>query len=71
RILGTRRQWMSKYNIMAILIRNPKAPVGVVLPFINRLTLRDLKGLKDDKGVQQAVREMARKAYLSRGTKSG
>jgi len=30
-----------------------------------------LKGLKDDKGVQQAVREMARKAYLSRGTKSG
>jgi hypothetical protein len=71
RILGTRRQWMSKYNIMATLIRNPKAPVGVVLPFINRLTLRDLKGLKDDKGVQQAVREMARKAYLSRGTKSG
>ncbi|HEX6097573.1 MAG TPA: hypothetical protein VF432_14695 [Thermoanaerobaculia bacterium] len=71
RILGTRRQWMGKYNIMATLIRNPKAPVGVVLPFINRLTLRDLKGLKDDKGVQQVVREMARKAYLSRGTKSG
>ena len=71
RILGTRRQWMSKYNIMVALIRNPKAPVGVVLPFINRLTLRDLKGLKDDKGVQQVVREMARKAYLSRGAKSG
>lgn len=71
RILGTRRQWTSKYNIMAILVRNPKAPVGVVLPFVNRLTLRDLKGLKDDKGVQQAVREMARKVYLSRGTKSG
>ena len=71
RILGTRRQWMSKYNIMLSLVRNPKAPVGVVLPFINRLTLRDLKGLKDDKGVQQVVREMARKAYLSRGAKSG
>lgn len=71
RILGMRRQWMSKYNIMSALIRNPKAPVGVVLPFINRLTLRDLKGLKDDKGVQQVVREMARKAYLSRGTKTG
>jgi hypothetical protein len=71
RILGTRRQWMGKYNIMLALVRNPKAPVGVVLPFINRLTLRDLKGLKDDKGVQQVVREMARKMYLSRGTKSG
>ena len=71
RILGTRRDWTSKYNIILNLIRNPKAPLGVVLPFINRLTLRDLKGLKDDRGVQQVVREMARKAYLSRGTKSG
>jgi hypothetical protein len=71
RILGTRRQWMSKYNIVSALIRNPKAPVGVVLPFINRLTLRDLKGLKDDRGVQQVVREMARKAYLSRNKKTG
>ncbi|HEY0372690.1 MAG TPA: hypothetical protein VGD79_11850 [Thermoanaerobaculia bacterium] len=71
RILGTRRQWMSKYNIMATLIRNPKAPIGVVLPFVNRLTLRDLKGLKDDKGVQQVVREVAKRAYLSRGAKSG
>jgi hypothetical protein len=71
RILGSRRDWVGKYKILLTLIRNPKAPVGVVLPFINRLTLRDLKGLKDDKGVQQVVREMARKAYVSRGTKSG
>lgn len=70
RLLGTRRDWMGKYNIMLTLCRNPKAPVGVVLPFINRLTLRDLKGLKDDKGVQQVVREMARKAYLQRNQKS-
>lgn len=71
RIVGRRRQWMSRYNIMLALVRNPKAPVGVVLPFINRLTLRDLKGLKDDKGVQQVVREMAKRHYMSRGTKSG
>jgi hypothetical protein len=71
RLLGTRREWMSKYNIMLALCRNPKAPIGVVLPFINRLTLRDLKGLKDDKGVQQVIREMAKKAYLLRTQKSG
>ena len=69
RILGMRRDWMGKYKIMFTLVRNPKAPVGVVLPFVNRLTLRDLKGLKDDKGVQQVVREMARKAYLNRAQK--
>jgi len=62
---------MSKYNIMLTLCRNPKAPIGVVLPFINRLTLRDLKGLKDDKGVQQVVRELAKKAYIQRTQKKG
>jgi hypothetical protein len=69
RILAMRRDWTSKYNIMWTLVRNPKTPVGVVLPFINRLTLRDLKGLKDDRGVQQIVREMARKTYLLRTQK--
>ena len=71
RVLSTRRDWMSKYNILLMLCRNPKAPIGVVLPFINRLTLRDLKGLKDDKGVQQVVREVAKKAYIQRTQKKG
>jgi hypothetical protein len=70
RLLSMRRDWMSKYNILLALVRNPKTPVGVVLPLINRLTLRDLKGLKDDKGVQHIVREMARKAYLTRAQKN-
>lgn len=70
RILGTRRDWIGKYNITLTLCRNPKAPIGVVLPFVNRLTLRDLKGLKDDRGVQQVVREAARRAYLARTAKS-
>jgi hypothetical protein len=69
RLLGNRRDWMSKYNIMLTLCRNPKTPVGVVLPFINRLILRDLKALKDDRGVQQVVREVARKTYLIRTQK--
>lgn len=70
RLIGMRRDWMAKYNIMLALVRNPKAPLGVVLPLINRLTLRDLKGLKDDRGVQQVVREMARKAFLARSAKN-
>jgi len=69
RIISVRRDWMSKYNILIALCRNPKTPVGVVLPLINRLTLRDLKALKDDKGVQHVVREMARKAFVNRSQK--
>jgi hypothetical protein len=66
RIIGNRRDWTSKYPIAVALAKNPKAPIGVVVPLINRLTLRDLKGLKDDKGVSEAVRANARKLFQAK-----
>lgn len=66
RILSLRRDWMTKYPIVLALTRNPRTPVGVVLPLINRLTLRDLKGLKDDRGVAEVVRATARKMYQAK-----
>ena len=70
RLIGLRRDWMAKYNIAITLARNPKAPVGVVLPIINRLTLRDLKNLKDDRGVAEVVRVTARKVFIQRSQKA-
>jgi len=70
RLISMRREWMSKYNIVNALVHNPKAPLGIVLPLINRLTLRDLKGLKDDKNVPEVVRASARKLYQQRNQKS-
>jgi hypothetical protein len=70
RIIGTRRDWVAKPNIMSSLARNPKTPIGVVLPLINRLTLRELKALKDDKGVSEVVRATARKLHGQRTKKS-
>jgi hypothetical protein len=70
RLIAMKREWISKYNIALTLARNPKCPVGVVLPLINRLTLRDLKGLKDDKGVSETVRSIARKLYIQRSVKT-
>ena len=70
RLIGIRRDWAAKYNIAVTLVRNPKTPIGVVLPIINRLTLRDLKGLKDDKGVSEVVRTSARKLFIQRSKKS-
>ena len=70
RLIGVRRHWMAKYNIALILVRNPKAPIAVVLPLINRLTLRDLKNLKDDRNVPEVVRLTARKLFIQRSQKS-
>ena len=70
RLIGMRRDWMQKYGIMNALIHNPRAPIGVVMPLINRLTLRDLKGLKDDRNVAEVVRQMAKKFYIAKAPKS-
>jgi len=70
RLITMKREWITKYSVALTLVRNPKCPVGVVLPLINRLTLRDLKGLKDDKGVSETVRAMARKLFAQRSSKN-
>jgi hypothetical protein len=69
RLIGTNREWMRKYPIMLTLVRNPKAPIGVVLPLINRLNLRDLKNLSQDRNVSEAVRLSARKLFVARAAK--
>ena len=70
RIIGMSRSWMSKYPIMLGLVRNPKSPVGVVLPQINRLTLRDLQSLSRDRGVAEVVRKTASKFVSIRAKKA-
>jgi hypothetical protein len=70
RLITMRREFISRYGVILALVRNPKAPIGVVLPLINRLTLRDLKGLASDKGVSETVRASARRLYQQRGPKS-
>lgn len=63
RMIGTSREWTSKYPVVVALVKNPKAPLGVVLPLINRLTLRDLKALVMDKNVSEGVRVAARRLF--------
>jgi hypothetical protein len=70
RIIGTKREYTRKYPIVHNLVRNPKAPIGVVMPLISRLTLKDMKSLMTDKGVSEAVRVQARKFYQARTKKN-
>lgn len=69
RLITMKREWIAKYSIVSALVKNPKTPIGVVLPLINRLTLKDLKNLKDDKGIPEVVRSMIRKLYTQRTQK--
>lgn len=63
RHIATHREWSRKYPVMLNLVRNPRVPSELCMPFIVRLTQRDMKSLASDKGVPELVRTAAKRMY--------
>jgi hypothetical protein len=61
--IARRREWVSRYNIAHNLVRNPRAPVGLSVRLVSRLSVRDLKSLSRDRNVSDAVRSTAERVY--------
>ena len=57
------RQWMSRYAVVVALVRNPKAPLGKAVKLVPRLSVRDLRSLRFDRNVPDAVRQTAMRLY--------
>lgn len=51
-------RWSSRKEVRVALMRNPKAPLSVVAPFISQMTKADLAPLADDLKVPLALRRM-------------
>ena len=60
RKIGTNAEWTRKNTVISALVSNPKTPVGVSLPFVNRLPERDLGILEKSRNVPEAIRSAAR-----------
>ena len=61
--VSKRREWITKYNIVHNLVKNPRTPVGIAVRFISRLSVRDLGHLKRDRNVPDAVRQHANRLH--------
>jgi hypothetical protein len=61
RLIAMNRKFMKSYNVIRSLVNNPRTPIDVSLPMLNRLNERDLKGLKLNKNVPEVLRTMATK----------
>jgi hypothetical protein len=59
--IANKKEWMSKYSIVKGLVSNPKAPVGVTLDLIKRLTLKDQEFLAKNRNVPETIRTTARR----------
>jgi len=64
--IGRSRQWMRKYSIAHALVRNPRTPVPLSIRLVTRLAVRDLRILRRDRNVPEAVRRMANRLYLQK-----
>ena len=61
RLIAMNRKFIKSYSVMRSLINNPRTPIDVGLPMLNRLNERDLKGLTINKNVAEVLRSMATK----------
>jgi hypothetical protein len=66
RKIGTNTEWTRKNAVVSSLVSNPKTPVGVSLPFVNRLSERELAVLEKSRSIPEAVRTAARNFLLKR-----
>lgn len=61
RLIAMNRAFMKTYAVVRALINNPRAPIDIALPLLNRLNERDLKGVAMNRNVAEVVRGMATK----------
>lgn len=63
RHIAMNRAFMKRYGVAVSLVNNPRTPLDVTLPLINRLNERDLKNLSLNKNVPETLRGLALKLY--------
>lgn len=61
RLVAMNRKFMKSYSVIRALINNPRTPIDVSLPMINRLNERDQKWLTMNKNVPEVIRSMTAK----------
>lgn len=62
--IANKKEWCKKYSIVKGLVCNPKAPLGLTLDFLKRLTLKDLEQLAKNRNVPETLRSAARRLHM-------
>ena len=63
RAIGARREWTRHLGVASNLVRNPRTPVDVSVPFVPRLSVVELKALAKERNVSEAIRGAAKRFF--------
>jgi hypothetical protein len=61
--IARKRDWITKYKVVAALVHNPRTPAGLAVRLLPRVSVRELGLLSRDHNVSQAVRTNAQRLY--------
>lgn len=61
RMISMNRKFMKSYSVMKNLCNNPRTPLDVSLPLLNRLIITDLRAVASNKNVSETLRKLATK----------
>ena len=67
RLIGNNKEWTKNYKISFCLIKNPRAPIGVTMGLVSKLTTLDLKNLQRERQVPEGIRTQAKRVLSRRG----
>jgi len=67
--IANNKEWMKKYNIARGLVFNPRAPLGITLDHVKRLTDKDIDYLSKNRNVPETLRNTARRLLSAKREK--
>lgn len=67
RLIGNNKEWTRNYKISFCLVKNPRAPIGVTMGLVSKLTTLDLKNLQRERQVPEGIRTQAKRVLSRRG----
>jgi hypothetical protein len=66
RLVAMNRKFMKSYGVVRSLVNNPRVPIDVGVPLLNRVNDRDLKMLALNRNVADVIRHLAEKMVKQR-----
>ena len=66
RLISMSRRFIKDYTVLKNLACNPRTPIDVSLPLLNRLLPNDLRMVSASRDVPETLRKMAQKLIRSR-----
>jgi len=70
RSVGKNKDWLKNYSILYALVANPKTPVGISVPLLGAVRVKDLGLLVKNRNIPEAVRSGAQRLLQAKQKQS-